>query len=123
MKLFRFIFLSDKVAPTFDFCPADDPVQLQTDLGEPTRLYRWLNPMAHDNYDEPTITCNYASGTNFSIGTTSINCVAMDSRRNQETCQFIIDVRGISFLIIISEKGDEVKGLFPEFSIMFLCHQ
>ena len=88
--------ISDKVPPVFDFCPAE-AIQLLTDLGESTSIYEWPNPMAHDNLDTPNITCNYASGTNFTIGQTSVDCVAMDSRGNKNTCQFAILVQGMLF--------------------------
>ncbi|XP_072016912.1 hyalin-like [Amphiura filiformis] len=82
----------DNESPEFDFCPSNPKVQ-NTDLGQPTAMVEWLNPMARDNSGEvPTSTCNYPSGSDFAIGETTVDCLAVDSSGNEKECQFDIHV-------------------------------
>ncbi|XP_072016911.1 hyalin-like [Amphiura filiformis] len=88
--------VKDNESPEFDFCPSNLTVR-NTDPGQPTAMIEWLNPMASDNSGEdPTITCNYPSGSNFAIGETTVECVAIDSSGNEKDCPFDINVLGMS---------------------------
>ncbi|XP_072022982.1 hyalin-like [Amphiura filiformis] len=82
----------DNEAPAFEHCPAS-LITRNTDPGQPTAMINWGNPIAIDNSDGiPTITCNYKSGANFTIGETAVNCVAVDASGNSKECQFRVRV-------------------------------
>ena len=60
---------------------------------------KFTTPPATDNSHEiPNVTCNLPSPyTRWSIGQTSVTCVAVDSSGNNATCKFVIIVRGAIF--------------------------
>ncbi|XP_072021209.1 hyalin-like [Amphiura filiformis] len=83
----------DNEAPTFEFSP-QTPMVRNTDAGQPTATIDW--PIAHDNSGRnPNIACSYASGAQFNIGETAVNCTAVDDSGNKKDCHFKVNVFGI----------------------------
>ena len=77
-------------------CPAGKTTG--TDLGHPNALVSWEKPEAVDNSGhDPSVTCTPTSGTKFAIGTTSVECVAIDEAGNRNSCEFSIEVKGKMF--------------------------
>ncbi len=72
------------------------PLERNTDPGKSTAMIKWpITPMAHDNSGNITnITCNYESGTNFTMGESTVDCVADDGSGNKKDCQFQVIVKG-----------------------------
>ncbi|XP_072017507.1 hyalin-like [Amphiura filiformis] len=86
------IAIKDNEPPRFNFCPLN-PMEISTDPGQPTAMFEWSNPMARDNSGKvPTISCDYASGTSFDIGETTVHCEAVDNSGNSKECQFKVHV-------------------------------
>ena len=85
----------DTEAPVIT-CPADQTIR--TNNGQPTASIVFEKPAAVDNSGhDPNVTCTPTSGTNFTIGTTSVECVATDEGRNRDSCVFGITVEGNLF--------------------------
>ena len=86
--------ISDNENPLFDSCPINQTTA--TESGKATRFVEWDHPIATDNSgDTLTITCDHASGTNFTIGQTPVTCTALDAYGNSNSCIFYVDVKGI----------------------------
>ena len=62
--------------------------------GEATVVVNWTQPNATDNSGYVTVTSDYESGTEFSIGSTSIHYNASDPSGNVDSCQFNVTVPG-----------------------------
>ncbi len=90
-KLFNLVDNEDPVLN----CPEHE--NITTEPGKPTSLLEWESPTATDNSKENvTITCDPASGSNFTIGQTSVTCTAVDAYGNSNNCIFYLDVKGKS---------------------------
>ena len=77
-------------------CPADQ--MIGTNDGQSTVSLVWEKPAAVDNSGhDPNVTCTPTSGTNFAVGTTSVECVAIDDAGNRGSCVFVITVEGNLF--------------------------
>ena len=88
------VVISDEEQPTIESCPED--ISKETDHGKPTAMVTWEPPVASDNSREtPNITCDPASGSNFTIGQIVVNCEAMDTSGNKATCNFSVKVSGM----------------------------
>ncbi len=87
-------FILDKQDPIFEFCPENHTNT--TEPGKPTCMVEWEHPIATDNSgDNPTVTCDRTSGTNFPIGQTLVRCTAFDAYGNSnENCHFYIHIMG-----------------------------
>ena len=80
-------------------CPGHQAVTTESD--KPTQLLEWEPPIATDNSrDDPTVTCNPPSGSNFNIGQTSVTCTAVDAHGNSKNCIFYVDVNGTLFVCL-----------------------
>ena len=99
-NLFHIFFsYSDNEKPTLK-CPANQ--ETDTNYSSPTPQFTWEDPVATDNSgDTPEVICNPPSGTNFTIGETSVSCSAADKHGNVQQCSFSIHVLGTYFVIII----------------------
>ncbi len=68
------------------------------------RLVTFTNPTATDNIDgNRPVTCNPMSGTNFSVGTTTVTCNASDLSGNNATTTFSVVVSPRTSAPIISD--------------------
>ncbi|XP_070537270.1 hyalin-like [Ptychodera flava] len=79
----------DDEPPTI-LCP--DNIDVDPEPGEATVVVNWTQPNATDNSGYVTVTSDYQSGTEFSIGSTSIHYNASDPSGNVDSCQFNVTV-------------------------------
>ena len=79
--------ISDKEAPTIGTCPTS-----RSSRGHV--VVTWQNPAATDNSGQvPGVNCSPSSGSNFTLGDTSVTCTATDGSGNTDTCSFNINTR------------------------------
>ena len=79
-------------------CTADQSVQ--TDNGKPTAVVVWAEGKANDNSGKVSrLVCDRQSGTNFTIGKTTVTCEAFDGSGNSAECTFQVIVTG-SLLVL-----------------------
>ena len=71
-----------------------DDLSVQTDEGKPTAMVIWEGPYASDNSENVFVTCYPPSGTNFTIGHTTVTCGAVDGSGNSAECSFQVNVAG-----------------------------
>ncbi|MBI1224885.1 MAG: HYR domain-containing protein [Bacteroidetes bacterium] len=85
------VTLDDVVPPTIT-CPAN--VTVTAGAGQPSASVVYAAPMVTDNCDNTSsaAVCNPASGSNFLVGTTNVNCVATDAAGNSSNCSFTVTV-------------------------------
>ncbi len=84
---------NDVTPPVFQNCPQNRSL---TTTGT-TAVGIWTPPTAFDNCTvTPLISSNYASGTAFAVGTTTVIYVATDAKSNRSTCSFNIVVTKVS---------------------------
>jgi hypothetical protein len=82
------ITLVDHTAPTLHL-----PGSLSVDTENPGGTAVTYSATATDNVDpSPNVSCSPGSGSNFPIGTTTVNCTATDSSNNQSSGSFTITV-------------------------------
>ena len=94
------IAISDEEPPTIESCP--DDISNETDHGKPTAMVIWKPLVASDNSRETiNVTCDQASGSNFTIGKIVVTCEAMDTSGKKATCNFTVRVSGMYVYIEI----------------------
>jgi hypothetical protein len=81
--------LSDTIRPTITNCPANITV---TSTNGTTATATWTTPSVSDNCSGAMLTSNFASGSTFSVGTTTVMYTATDARGNQSNCTFTVTV-------------------------------
>jgi HYR domain len=80
--------LEDHTAPTLHL-----PSSFSVDTENPGGRTVTYSATATDNVDpSPDVSCSPASGSNFPIGTTTVNCTAKDNSNNQSSGSFTITV-------------------------------
>src|SRR3954453_8121847 len=71
---------AETVAPVLGAVPADIATTATVSTG---KTVTFTLPTATDNEDpDPVVTCDPASGSNFTVGTTTVSCVAKDANGN-----------------------------------------
>jgi uncharacterized repeat protein (TIGR01451 family) len=84
------VTVSDTEAPT-----ATCPVSIVTNVASGvTSAILTYTATASDNCPGATIECTPASGSSFSLGTTTVNCTATDASSNTGGCSFNVTVAG-----------------------------
>ena len=82
---------SDNESPTFTYSPENQV--LITNPMEYAVTAKWNMPTAVDNSGEnPTVTCDHDSPSQFRVGSTVIMCTAVDESENEAVCSFTINV-------------------------------
>jgi hypothetical protein len=82
------VTLVDHTAPTLHL-----PSSFSVETENPGGTAVTYSATATDNVDpSPDVSCNPASGSNFPVGTTTVNCTAKDNSNNQSTGSFTITV-------------------------------
>ncbi|XP_072175625.1 uncharacterized protein [Diadema setosum] len=76
--------------PTFTSCPSD--VTASSDPGVNRTAVSWAPAAATDDYGNVTLSSDYESGANFTIGATVVTITATDSAGSQTTCSFTVTV-------------------------------
>ena len=87
---------TDKEVPNFEVCP--DNQTLNTQPGQAFAVAFWQDSsinVSDNSGDMPNVTCNWLSGSRFTIGQTLVTCKAIDSSGNINTCSFQILVEGL----------------------------
>ncbi|XP_070537263.1 hyalin-like [Ptychodera flava] len=98
------ISCTDDEPPTI-LCPEN--IDVAPEPGEATAVANWSHPNATDNSGYVTVTSDYQSGTEFSIGSTSIHYNASDPSGNEDSCQFNVTVPDIENPSIICPEDIE----------------
>ena len=99
-NLHLYLYFVDREAPNV-ICANDQSVQ--TDDGKPTAVVVWAEGQARDNSGNVSrLVCDRQSGTNFTIGKTTVNCEAIDGSENRAECSFKVIVIGICFMHRVS---------------------
>lgn len=83
------VTVNDTEAPVVT-CPAD--IAVDQIPGVPTVNVAYPPPSASDNCPGVAAACNPASGTPYSVGTTTTTCTATDASNNTATCAFNVTV-------------------------------
>jgi hypothetical protein len=79
---------NDVTPPTFANCPQN--INLTTTGANVTA--NWTAPTATDNCSNPSISTNFANGSSFPIGSTTVTYTAFDAKNNRATCSFRVIV-------------------------------
>ncbi len=95
--------IPDIEEPVITACPQYQ--ETQTDAGKSTARGAYQPPIAIDNSGEVTITCNPPTTSEFDMGQTTVTCIAQDSSGNNDTCEFVVDVKGEPVSQLTKEKG------------------
>ena len=107
--MFQLYFeIADNETPSLE-CFDDQSVL--TDDGKPTAMVEWEDPHASDNSGNVSVTCDPQSGTNFTIGQTSIICEAVDASGNRAQCSVQVIVAG-EFVFSLIHKMHMVYKFF-----------
>jgi PA14 domain/HYR domain/Ricin-type beta-trefoil lectin domain-like/Secretion system C-terminal sorting domain len=81
--------LSDTIKPVLSACPANIAV---TSTNGTNATATWTAPTATDNCSAATVTSNFASGTTFPIGLSTVTYTATDQNGNNAKCSFTVTV-------------------------------
>ncbi|XP_072039111.1 uncharacterized protein [Amphiura filiformis] len=82
---------SGDVKPPRITCPEDQTTPTATSKNVAT--VTWSSPQADDNSGfHPTVRCDHTSGSSFTLGTTTVKCVATDLSQNSKQCQFSVNI-------------------------------
>ena len=81
----------DNQAPTIT-CPS--PVTVNVPAGQCVAVVSYPPPTVADNAPGTIATCAPPSGSTFPLGTTTVNCAAVDPSGNRATCAFTVKVQG-----------------------------
>ena len=84
------ITITDDEDPAISGMPSN--ITQSTDLSNCTAAVSWTEPTAADNCAVDTFTSDVASGTAFSIGTTTVTYTATDIHGNDSTASFTVTV-------------------------------
>lgn len=79
--------VADQTAPAIS-CPSDITVYLPLNSPDTSMPVTYPAATATDNCSTPTITYNIASGSTFSVGTTTVTATATDAAGNHSECSF-----------------------------------
>ncbi|HEX8999218.1 MAG TPA: putative Ig domain-containing protein, partial [Blastocatellia bacterium] len=82
------VTVNDTQAPTLS-CPGNQTITATSVAGA---TVNYTAPSASDNCGAPSVICNPPAGSLFSIGTTSVNCVATDAAMLTNSCGFSVIV-------------------------------
>jgi uncharacterized repeat protein (TIGR01451 family) len=84
--------VADQTAPAIS-CPTDVVVYLPLNTPDTSMPVTYPAATATDNCSTPTITYDRASGSVFSVGTTTVTATATDAAGNHSSCTFHVTVR------------------------------
>ncbi|MDX2302057.1 MAG: DUF4082 domain-containing protein [Microscillaceae bacterium] len=116
---------ADNTPPLISNCPAN--ISVNNDLAECAADVSWTAPTANDNSGSVTLTSNFAPGTSFPVGTSTVTYTATDAAGNQATCSFTVTVidnesptincpANISETVAFGETGKVITYPEPTFS-------
>jgi uncharacterized repeat protein (TIGR01451 family) len=83
--------VADQTAPAIS-CPTDIVVYLPLNVPDTSMAVNYPAATASDNCSTPTVTYDHASGSVFSVGTTTVTATATDAAGNHSSCSFHVTV-------------------------------
>ena len=83
------VTVDDTQPPTIG-CPAN--ITQDNDQDQCGAVVNYASPTATDNCPDVTANCSPASGTQFAVGATTVNCTATDTAGHTATCSFTVTV-------------------------------
>ena len=83
------VTVEDDENPTVS-CPSN--IVRSTDSGQCNAVVTYTSPFANDNCPGAMVSCSPASGSTFTIGTTTVTCTATDAAGNTASCGFTVTV-------------------------------
>ena len=83
--------VADQTPPSIS-CPSDIVVYLPLNTPDTSMAVSFPAATASDNCSTPTITYDHASGSVFSVGTTTVTATATDAAGNHSSCSFHVSV-------------------------------
>ena len=84
------VTIDDSVPPVVT-CPSN--ITVTANVGQPSAVVNYAAPTVTDNcLPAPAPLCSPASGSSFLIGTTMVNCTAVDGENNSSNCSFTVTV-------------------------------
>lgn len=104
-------FTLDDTAPVLTPCPTNIVQAADASLGNSClgAIVTYTAPTAMDNCDpSPVVTCVPPSGSFFNVGTTFVNCTAVDDCGNQSSCAFTVTVTATNTVVV----DVELAGVF-----------
>ncbi len=115
--------VNDIVPPVLSNCPANISLQTTSTCATAT----WTAPTSVDNCTATTLTSNFASGTCFPEGTTTVTYTAWDVANNQSTCSFnvvvtkviVVDVCKTYSAVDVNNFCGCAANQFAQYSIRF----
>ncbi len=81
---------TDNIAPVIKNCPVNFFATTNTNINGAVAF--WTAPTVSDNCGSATLTSNFASGSIFPTGTTTVTYTAKDAKNNTSTCAFVVTV-------------------------------
>ncbi len=85
------VFVLDTIAPWFMNCPTD--ITMAANAAGCTAVVTWTDPTEDDNCSGgTTVTSSHASGSIFSVGTTTVTFFATDASGNTGECSFDVTI-------------------------------
>ena len=82
--------IGDTTPPTISGCPGTQTAVLSS--GASSIAVSWTEPTASDNSGVVNLVGNYAPGSSFPLGTTTVTYTATDGSGNQASCSFQVVV-------------------------------
>ena len=90
-------------------CPAN--IVQGNDFGSCTGTVNYVTPFVLDNCTGTSIVCSPPSGSNFAIGTTTVNCLATDGGGATATCSFTVTVNDVQPISIVCPPSVSITAL------------
>jgi subtilisin-like proprotein convertase family protein len=84
------VTVNDTELPVITSCPSN--ITLSNTPGQCSRIANWVAPTASDNCPGVTMTSNFAPGSTFPVGTTTVIYTATDAHANTTTCSFTVTI-------------------------------
>ncbi len=98
------ITIIDNQNPIITGCPSN--IVKNTDPGVCSTTATWVAPTASDNCPGVSFTSNFAPGSTFSKGVTTVNYTATDASNNKTTCTFTVTVNDNQLPVINGCPGN-----------------
>ncbi len=98
------ITIIDNQNPIITGCPSN--IVKNTDPGVCNTTATWVAPTASDNCPGVSFTSNFAPGSTFSKGVTTVNYTATDASNNKTTCTFTVTVNDNQMPVINGCPGN-----------------
>ena len=105
------VTVNDMEPPVISGCPSN--MTVNNTPGQCNGIATWTNPTASDNCPGATIVGSHTSGSNFSIGNTTVTYTATDATGNNSTCTFVVTVNDNEPIAIANCPADIMQDVSP----------